>query len=144
MVPFTGSYFRINLSLFFENDSFSGRQFRKIKNIYFRLVIGGVILGVLIYFFPPFYGEGYDTIMSLLQGNADTVFANSIFEQVSDNFFVIVMFMLGLVLLKVVASSSTNGAGGVGGIFAPTLFIGGYKWIHCCQSFEKIYKCEYP
>src|SRR5664279_6160720 len=88
-------------------------------------MLGGIILGGLIYLFPPFYGEGYDTIMLLLQGNSDSILSNSLFSQSSGSFVVITLFMAGLVLLKVIASSSTNGAGGVGGIFAPTLFIGG-------------------
>jgi CIC family chloride channel protein len=100
-------------------------SYEKIKNTYLRLILGGIILGGLIYLFPPFFGEGYDTIMSLLQGNIESVFTNSVFSGFSDNYILIVFFLLGLILLKVVASSSTNGAGGVGGIFAPTLFIGG-------------------
>jgi CIC family chloride channel protein len=101
------------------------KNFGKIKNTYIRLVIGGLILGFLIWLFPPFFGEGYDSILSLLQGNANAITANSPFGISSGNFLQIILFMSGLVLLKVIASSSTNGAGGVGGIFAPTLFIGG-------------------
>jgi CIC family chloride channel protein len=78
-----------------------------------------------VFLFPPFYGEGYDTIISLLEGNTSAVFANSVFSDSTGNFLVYSLFFLCLVMLKVFASSSTNGAGGVGGIFAPTLFIGG-------------------
>jgi H+/Cl- antiporter ClcA len=70
-----------------------------IMNSYLRLILGGIILGGLIYLFPPFYGEGYDTIMSLLQGNSDLIINNSIFSQFSGNFLVIILFMSGLVLL---------------------------------------------
>ena len=52
-------------------------------------------------------------------------FENSVFSGFGNSYLVYILFFLGLVLLKVIASSSTNGAGGVGGIFAPTLFIGG-------------------
>jgi len=114
------------ISLYFSKMTlFLESSYEKINNSYLRLILGGIVLGGLIYLFPPFYGEGYDSIMSLLQGNSDLVFSNSIFSQFSGNFLVIILFMAGLVLMKVVASSSTNGAGGVGGIFAPTLFIGG-------------------
>jgi CIC family chloride channel protein len=114
------------ISLYFSKMSlFVEGKFEKIKNAYIRLVAGGVILGVMIYLFPPFYGEGYDTIMLLLQGEADRVFANDLFLRISDNYIMLVLFMVCLVLLKVFASSATNGAGGVGGIFAPTLFVGG-------------------
>ncbi len=54
---------------------------RKIKNVlYHGLLLGGIVLGGLIYLFPPFYGEGYDTIMTLLQGNADVIIYNSLFS----------------------------------------------------------------
>jgi chloride channel protein, CIC family len=99
--------------------------YEKISNIFVRLLLGGSVLGLLIFIFPSFYGEGYDTIMSLLHGNEDTLFQNSVFSGFGSSYIVYILFFLGLVFLKVIASSSTNGAGGVGGIFAPTLFIGG-------------------
>jgi CIC family chloride channel protein len=114
------------ISLYFSKMTlFLEGSYHKIKNSYLRLILGGIVLGGLIYLFPPLFGEGYETIMSLLQGNSDMVFNSSIFSQFSGSFLMIILFMSGLVLLKVIASSSTNGAGGVGGIFAPTLFIGG-------------------
>jgi chloride channel protein, CIC family len=114
------------VSLFFSKMTlFLESRYEKIKNQFVRLAVGGSVLGLLIYLFPPFYGEGYDTIMSLLQGNANTIIENSVFFRLTDNYMTYILFFSGLVLLKVFASSSTNGAGGVGGIFAPTLFIGG-------------------
>ena len=114
------------ISLYFSKMTlFLEERYNEIKNSYLRLFLGGIVLGGLIYLFPPFYGEGYDTIMLLLQGNSDLIIHNSIFSHYSNSFLIIILFMSGLVLLKVIASSSTNGAGGVGGIFAPTLFIGG-------------------
>jgi CIC family chloride channel protein len=133
------------ISLYFSKMTlFLEGSYEKIRNIYFRLVLGGVILGLLIYLFPPFYGEGYDTIMSLLQGNTDILFSNSIFGQYSDNFLVYILIILGLVLLKVVASSSTNGAGGVGGIFAPTLFIGGVNGFMVANLLKKFTNTDLP
>jgi CIC family chloride channel protein len=114
------------ISLYFSKMTlFLEGSYSKITNSYLKLILGGIVLGGMIYLFPPLYGEGYDTIMSLLQGNPDLIFNNSVFSQFSGNFLGITLFLSGLVLLKVIASSSTNGAGGVGGIFAPTLFIGG-------------------
>ncbi|MDX9725182.1 MAG: chloride channel protein [Bacteroidales bacterium] len=113
------SVFFSKMTLFLEG------KYEKIKNVFVRLAAGGAVLGILIYFFPAFYGEGYETIMSLLQDDSAGVFAESPLSIMSDNYLVFLLFFLGLVFLKVVASSSTNGAGGVGGIFAPTLFIGG-------------------
>ena len=114
------------ISLYFSKMTlFLEGNYNKIKNSYLKIILGGIVLGFLIYLFPPFFGEGYDTIMSLLQGNTDTIYNNTIFSQYTSSFLAITLFMTGLVFLKVIASSSTNGAGGVGGIFAPTLFIGG-------------------
>jgi CIC family chloride channel protein len=133
------------LSLYFSKMTlFIEGSYEKVKNIYIRLAIGGVVLGGLIYLFPPFYGEGYDTIMALLQGNTDSILTNTLFNNFSENFFPIVLFMLGLIMLKVVASSSTNGAGGVGGIFAPTLFIGGVNGFFIASLLRKYLSVDLP
>jgi chloride channel protein, CIC family len=133
------------LSLYFSKMTlFIEGSYEKVKNIYLRLFVGGVVLGGLIYIFPPFYGEGYDTIMSLLQGNSDSVLTNTIFNNFADNFLTVGLFMLGLILLKVVASSSTNGAGGVGGIFAPTLFIGGVNGFFVASLLRKYLSVDLP
>ena len=133
------------VSLYFSKMTlFLEGNYDKIRNSYVRLVLGGIVLGGLIYLFPPFYGEGYDTIMSMLQGKTDLVLGNSIFNQFSDDFLAIILFMSGLVLLKVVASSSTNGAGGVGGIFAPTLFIGGINGFVVASLLKKFINVDLP
>jgi len=133
------------ISLYFSRMTlFLEGSYEKIKNTYLKLTLGGIVLGGMIYLFPPFYGEGYDTIMSLLQGNTEVVFSNTIFSDSSDNFLVIILFMLGLILLKVVASSSTNGAGGVGGIFAPTLFIGGINGFFVASLLKRYLNFDLP
>lgn len=114
------------ISLYFSRMSMSIEcYYEKISNTYVRLLIGGTVLGALVFIFPPFYGEGYDTIMLLLEGDVNTVMSNSFFAERADDFVIMMIFMAGLILLKVVATSSTNGAGGIGGVFAPTLFLGG-------------------
>jgi len=132
------SFYFSKMTLFLEG------QYEKISNVWIRLIAGGVVLGGLICLFPPLYGEGYDTIMKLLQGNADSVFNNTLFSSFSDNYLVIILFMAGLVLLKVFASSSTNGAGGVGGIFAPTLFIGGVNGYVIASLLNKFLNVNLP
>ena len=70
------------ISLYFSKMTlFLEGNYSKIKNSYLRLLLGGTVLGGLIYLFPPFYGEGYDAIMTLLQGNPDSLLDNSIFSQ---------------------------------------------------------------
>jgi len=133
------------ISLYFSKMTFIlEANYEKVKNQYVRLVIGGTILGILIYIFPPFYGEGYDTIMAFLEGNPESVLTGNLFGQYSENFFVFFIFMAGLVFLKVIASSSTNGAGGVGGIFAPTLFIGGINGFFIASLLRKFFQVDLP
>ncbi len=133
------------ISLYFSKMTlFLEEKYQAMHNSYLRIILGGIVLGGLIYLFPPFYGEGYDTIMSLLQGNSDVIFGSSIFNHYSGSFPVIILFMSGLVLLKVIASSSTNGAGGVGGIFAPTLFMGGVNGYVVASLLKKIFNVDLP
>lgn len=97
----------------------------KIKNPFARLLTGGLILSLLIFLFPPLYGEGYTTISALLSGNTDVIVENTFFYTLKENNLVILGFLLLLIIFKIVATAATNGSGGVGGIFAPTLFTGG-------------------
>lgn len=118
--------------------------FRKIQNLYLRVLAGGSILCVLIWLFPPFYGEGYTTIMSLLEGNIDEVLGGPLFGNGNTGFSSVMMFMAGLIILKVVASSATNGAGGVGGIFAPTLFLGGITGYFVSGMLRDFFNIDLP
>ncbi|MFA8433572.1 MAG: chloride channel protein [Marinifilaceae bacterium] len=100
-------------------------KFETFKNPFRKLIFGGVVLGVLIFLFPPLYGEGYETIQALLNGNSDEVVHNSIFYFLKDNYWCLLGYIVLVLFFKVVAMSATTGSGGVGGIFAPTLFMGG-------------------
>jgi len=99
--------------------------FGKLNNPYKKLLLGGVMLSILIFLFPPLYGEGYDTINLLLKGAASgewqTVMNNSLFYG-NNNLLLLYLFLI--IVFKVFASSATNGGGGCGGIFAPSLFLG--------------------
>ena len=113
------------ISVYFSKVYFAiANLFRKINSPYKKLLVGGVLLGVLIYLIPPLYGEGYETINNVLKGNIAEVVENNIFKSISDNIYLIILFLLGLIIFKIVATSLTFGAGGIGGIFAPTLFTG--------------------
>lgn len=99
--------------------------FRKYRNPYMKLLLGGSILSVLIFLLPSLYGEGYDLIALLMNGNGpedwNSAMENSLFYGHGD----LLLLYLALVLLfKVFASTATNGGGGCGGIFAPSLFLG--------------------
>jgi CIC family chloride channel protein len=113
------------VSIYFSKVYFGvGNFFKKFQNPYKRLLIGGILLGTVVYFIPPLFGEGFVTINNVLKGNITDVVKNNIFHTVNDNIWVIVTLLSGLVLFKVVAMSFTFGAGGIGGVFAPTLFTG--------------------
>lgn len=113
------------ISIYFSKVYFGvGNFFKKFSNPYKRLLIGGILLGTVVYFIPPLFGEGFVTINNVLKGNIADVVKNNIFHTATDNIWVIVSLLAGLVLFKVVAMSFTFGAGGIGGVFAPTLFTG--------------------
>lgn len=100
-------------------------RFASITNPYKRVLVGALILGVLIFLFPPLYGEGFNTLQSLLDGNPSAILNNSLLYPLRDNVWVVLASLALLLVFKVFAMAATTGAGGVGGIFAPTLFMGG-------------------
>ncbi|MDE6099696.1 MAG: chloride channel protein [Paramuribaculum sp.] len=99
-------------------------MFRSVSNVWLRFSIGAVILSGLVYLFPPLYGEGYDAIISLLSGSTEDILDGSIFYSERSSALFIIMFILAVTVTKAFATSATNGAGGVGGTFAPSLFVG--------------------
>ncbi|WP_010230295.1 chloride channel protein [Gillisia marina] len=109
---FTSVYFKIN------------ELFKKIGSPMRRLLIGGIGLGILVFMIPPLYGEGYNVINNLLTENYLQALGTNLFNAYLDNIWVVIALLAGLVIFKIVATSLTFGAGGVGGIFAPVLFMG--------------------
>lgn len=100
--------------------------FAKRKNWINRWIIGGLVLGLMIFLFPPLYGEGYWALTELLNGsNDDALFVNSIFNTFRDNSWVALTILFVLILLKPIATATTIGCGGVGGTFGPSLVLGG-------------------
>ncbi len=103
---------------------FTNSIFDKIKKQRYKFLIGAFSLGILIFIFPSLYGEGYEVINMSLKGNYSYLFENSFFSGFEENIVVIIILFLSVILLKAFATSLTFNAGGIGGIFAPTLFIG--------------------
>lgn len=101
-----------------------GRLFENLKKTYLKLVVGGAILGGLILFFPALYGDGYEAINNSLHGSTSHLFEHTFFNSFKESTLAALLLLIAIILLKVVATSTTFGAGGIGGIFAPTLFIG--------------------
>ncbi len=103
-----------------------GAFFKQQPTQYRKWLIGGVILGLLIFIFPPLYGEGYDAFVGLMHGRTDQLFNNSLFYRFSHIEWVIILFVVATMFFKVIAMATTNAAGGVGGTFAPSLFVGAF------------------
>ena len=114
------------VSLYFTRMAmYTEMKFGKVKNTYLRLVIGGAVLGMLIFIFPSLFGEGYEALMDILNGEGETIINQSIFKDFIGNKYLFLLLLLLILFFKVIAMSVTTGSGGVGGIFAPSLFMGG-------------------
>lgn len=98
--------------------------FKHIGNPWKKTAIGGLILATLIFLFPPLYGEGYTAITGLLNGDTASIVNGSIFYDDGNSVWFIILFIALIILTKVFATSATNGGGGVGGTFAPSLYVG--------------------
>ena len=100
------------------------RTFGKLKNPWLKFAFGSVILSSLIFLFPPLYGEGYGPINLLLNGQFSQIFDGSLFYDYRHDVWMVIVFIGLIILAKVFATSATNGSGGVGGTFAPSLYVG--------------------
>ena len=114
------------VSLYFTRVMFTMETFFRKRLIlpWRKTVVGCAILATLVFLFPPLYGEGYGAINSLLNGNPGSIVDVSIFYGDRANAMFIVLYIGMIILLKAFATSATNGAGGVGGTFAPSLYVG--------------------
>ncbi len=114
------------ISVYFTRANLSiERQFERIPTGFLRMLAGGAIASVLIFLFPPLFGEGYQALNDLLNGNGMKLLDGSVFSAMGSNYFLLLLFLLLILIFKVVAMSATTGGGGVGGVFAPSLFMGG-------------------
>jgi chloride channel protein, CIC family len=131
------------LSLYYVNV-FDKTEFvfsKRINKPLNRLIIGGLLLGLLIALFPSLFGEGYESIIDLSNNNIALLFKDSIFENFIDNKWKVFFFITATMLLKSLATGLTLGSGGNGGNFAPTLFVGAYLGF-AFAFFLKLIGCE--
>lgn len=103
-----------------------------------RAVIGAVALGVMIFLFPPLFGEGYAFLTELLNGSDRMLFEHSIFSSLSENNWMVLAYLLVLILMKAVATATTIGCGGVGGTFGPSLIVGGMSGYFICMLSNQL------
>jgi len=114
------------VSVYFTRTTFYiERVFKSIKNPFRRLITGGIILGLLIFIFPSLFGEGYEILQEVLSGQDKDLINEGLFGALKDQTWFLLLIMFAILIFKAVATSVTNGSGGVGGIFAPSLFMGG-------------------
>ncbi|MDX5346617.1 MAG: chloride channel protein [Hymenobacteraceae bacterium] len=96
------------------------------NKVYIRAIAGGLLLGILIFFFPPLFGEGYQSIKTLSAEQPARLLSGSIFSGLSTNEWFILFFIGAIMLLKSIAATITIASGGNGGNFAPSMFVGAY------------------
>lgn len=103
------------------------KKFKEIESPWLRFMLGAAGLGVLIFIFPALYGEGYEAINAALNADTSILFANTVLTVFENNTWIVLLLLLIIILFKAFATSFTFAAGGVGGTFAPALFIGSFS-----------------
>lgn len=111
----------------------------KIKRPFSKAIVGGLGLGLLIFVFPPIYGEGYNSIRLLLDGEVPKLLNSSFFAGEFNNSLILMLFLGFMILVKPLATAMTISAGGGGGVFAPSLFVGGITGFTFATGFNLIY-----
>ena len=114
------------VSLYFSHTHFLiARLFSRFKNFRIKILVGITSLGVLIFLFPALYSEGYDMIRHIMNGQSQEILEHSFFYEYKDNIYLFLLYIILIILLKIIATSITIEAGGIGGIFAPAAVTGG-------------------
>lgn len=114
------------------------KRFKRIKSPWMRFALGSAGLGILIFIFPALYGEGYEAINAALNADTSILFANTFLSIFHDNTWIILLLLLIIILFKAFATSFTFAAGGVGGTFAPALFIGSFSGMLFAMFFNTL------
>lgn len=109
-----------------------------IKRIKNRLMVGGLALGILIFLLPPLYGEGYESIRLIMTGQSDQILNNTALYDYRDVWWVLILFMILIIVTKIIATTLTTEAGGIGGIFAPAAVMGGLTGFTVSRLFNEI------
>ena len=103
-----------------------GGFYKSVSKQWRKWLYAGITLGVLIFIFPPLYGEGHASFGALMTGNTDSLFNHTLFHSWSDTDWFLIIYLIAVMIFKVIAMATTNAAGGVGGTFAPSLFVGAF------------------
>lgn len=98
--------------------------FKLLKSPKYKLLVGGLAIGIMLYFIPPLYGEGFGFINNLLQGDHVQALGKTPFDRYIGNIWVVIALLVGITIFKAVAMTTTLAAGGAGGTFIPTMVMG--------------------
>ena len=127
------------ISAYFLKVTFSvEKRFKSVASPWKRFLVGATLLGILIYLFPALYGEGYEAINSALRGDYSPIYGNPFIAGLQEHEWTILILLAAIILLKAFATALTFGAGGVGGTFAPALFIGAFSGLLFALSMKYI------
>ena len=107
-------------------NSLVGGFYKSVSSQWRKWLYAALTLGVLIFIFPPLYGEGHGSFGTLMSGQTDELFNNTIFYSLSEADWFLIVYLIAIMLFKVITMATTNAAGGVGGTFAPSLFVGAF------------------
>jgi len=120
------------------------KMFKKVNKPLLKIIIGVFILSSLILLFPALWGEGYNSIDTILYGNGVSLFKYSLFNDVPPDSATFLVLLFLLFLVKVIAMAATNGAGGVGGIFAPSLMVGSIAGFFLVRTINYFFDLGLP
>ena len=98
--------------------------FKRFKSPKYKLLVGGIAIGVMLYFIPPLYGEGFSFINTLLDGDTISALGKTPFDHLLDNIWIVIALLFGITIFKAIAMTTTFAAGGAGGVFIPTMVMG--------------------
>lgn len=118
--------------------------YQSIKKPLLKIMMGVSILTLLIFLFPAVWGEGYNYISTILHGEGGKIFNNSLFNAVEPDSIWFLVLLFAILIFKVIAMASTNGAGGVGGIFAPTLLVGSFAGYFLVHTLNQVLSIDLP
>ncbi len=121
-----------------------GNRFARLDKMYKKWLWGGLLIGGLIFLFPPLYGEGYESLFDLMHGNIEALFNNSLFFNYRNIAWVVALYLVALLFFKVVAMAATLAAGGIGGTFAPSLFVGAFTGASMAYILNSFVGCSLP
>ena len=121
-----GCFCGIMAFYFTSMNSRVGGFYKNVSKQWRKWLYAGITLGVLIFIFPPLYGEGHASFGALMTGDTQSLFNHTLFPSLSTTDWFLIIYLIAIMLFKVIAMATTNAAGGVGGTFAPSLFVGAF------------------